>query len=201
VKRIFSILFILVLGLSFSLVTSVAAVAAKPPDKGIDQWGYNYQARIFNGLFGNADENRPGDGNPDTYLGSSTDSYGYYDTDSNFHEVLVNVAGTHLVMKWSEAWHMAVFGLDNTRYNGDEEPWNDRAWLINRVEGTGKVYDTEGNVIYDGHLSILSRIRWVGDTTGYTNPIWGQFAVIQKVISGQGLGVLEVPSGFCGPLP
>jgi len=95
----------------------------------------------------------------------------------------------------------AVFGPDNIRYNGDEEPWNEDAWLINRVEGTGTMYDTEGNVIYDGHLSILSRIRWVGDTTGYTNPIWGQFAVIHKVFSGQGRGVLEIPSGFGSPLP
>ena len=169
---------------------------------GFDEWGYNYQARIFNGLFGNADENRPcGDGTPDTFCGASMDSYGYYDTDGDFHEVLVNVAGTHLIMKWSKAWHMAVFGPDNIRYNGDEEDWNEDAWLTNHVEGTGTIYDTEGNVIYAGHLTILSRIRWVGDTTGYINPLWGQFAVIQKVIGGQGQVFAETPCGFGGPLP
>ena len=166
---------------------------------GFDEWGYNYQARIFNGLFGNADENRPGDLNPDTYLGASTDSYGYNDTDGNFHEVVVNVAGTHLIMKWSKAWHMAVFGDDNIRYNGDEEDWNKDAWLTNHVNGTGTIYDTEGNEIYSGRITILCKIKWVGDTTGYTNPIWGQMAVVQKVINGQGVVFLEIPPGWGTP--
>ena len=180
-------------------------MAGKPASVGFDQFGYNYQARLFNGLFGNADENRPGDGNPDTYLGASTDSYGYYDADGDFHAVVVDVAGTHLIMQWSEAWHMAVFGPDNLRYNGDEILWSvagQDAWLTNHVEGTGTIYDIDGvTVIYQGRLTILSKIRWVGDTTGYTNPIWGQFAVIQKVISGPGQVFLEVPCGFSAPLP
>ncbi len=166
---------------------------------GFDKWGYNYQARIFNGLFGNADENRPGDLNPDTYLGASTDSYGYFDSDGNPHEVLVNVAGTHLIMKWSKAWHMAVFGPNNIRYDGDEDPMNEDAWLTNHVNGTGTIYDTEGNEIYSGRITILSKIKWVGDTTGYTNPIWGEMAVVQKVINGQGVVFLEIPPGWGTP--
>ena len=199
-KKLFSVLLALVLVLSFSLVTAVPAAAAKPVGKGFDQYGYNYQARIFNGLFGNADENRPGDENPDTYLGESTDSYGYDDKDGNYHEVIVNVAGSHLVMKWSEVWHMAVFGPDGIRYNGDEEPWGEGAWCTNHVVGTGTIYDIdEETVIYQGHLTILSKIKWVGDTTGYTNPIWGEMAVIQKVVFNQGAAFLEIPCGF-GPV-
>ena len=199
-RKILSVLLTLVLVLSFSLMTVVPVEAAKPADKGFDQWGYNYQARIFNGLFGNSDENRPGDNNPDTYLGSSTNSYGYKDTDGNFHEILVDVAGSHLVMKWSEVWHMAVFGPDGIRYNNDEEPWGQGAWCTNHVEGTGTIYDIDGTtIIYQGHLTILSKIKWVGDTTGYTNPIWGEMAVIQKVVSKQGAVFLEIPCGL-GPV-
>lgn len=191
----------LMVALLVLLLTAAPVMAGQPSGKGPDQYGYNYQARLFNGLFGNADENRTcGDGDPDTFCGASTDSYGYYDTEGFFHEVLVNVAGAHLNMKWSEAWHMAVFGPDNIRGGGDTEPWNPDAWLTNNVEGSGTIYDTDGTtVLYQGHLTVLSKIRWVGDTTGYTNPIWGQFAVLQKVISGPGL-FIEIPCGFGEPL-
>lgn len=130
---------------------------------------------------------------------ASTDSYGYFDSDGNPHEVLVNVAGTHLIMKWSKAWHMAVFGPNNIRYDGDEDPMNEDAWLTNHVNGTGTIYDTEGNEIYSGRITILSKIKWVGDTTGYTNPIWGEMAVVQKVINGQGVVFLEIPPGWGTP--
>ncbi|MCW3974788.1 MAG: hypothetical protein NWE86_00905 [Candidatus Bathyarchaeota archaeon] len=163
---------------------------------GFDQYGYNYKARIFNGLFGNSDENRAsGDGDPDTFFGSTTDSYGFYDFEGNYHEVLVDVAGAHLVMKWSWAWHMAVFGPDNIRYNGDEEPWNEDAWCTNHVVGTGTIHAPDGSIIYQGKLTILSKIVWVGDTAGYTNPIWGQFAIVQKEVNGQGihLSFMEIP--------
>lgn len=167
-----------------------------------DQWGYNYQALLFNGLFGNADENRPGDGNPDTYLWKTTDEYSFYDADGNYHKVLINVKGSKLVMKWSKVWHMAVFGPDNVRYNGDEQPWGPGAWCTNHVVGTGTIYNTNGTPLYEGKMTILSKISWVGDTTGYMNPIWGQMAVTLKVVSAQGvhLGFHETPAGF-GAVP
>ena len=173
------------------------AVSAKS-NGAFDEYGYNYQARIFNGRFGNADENRPaGDGNPDTYFGDSTNSFGYYDEDGVYHQVLINVADSHLVMKWSKGWHMAVFGPDNERGSGDEEPWGPGAWCTNHVEGTGTVYDTDGTtVIYQGHVTVLSKICWVGDTSDYTNPIWGTMAVVHKVFLGQGIVFHETPAGF-----
>ena len=185
---------------TFFIALMICPVMARGTGGAFDQWGYNYQARIFNGLFGNADENRPeGDGDPDRFCGSSTDSYGFYDDEGNYHEVLVDVKGAHLVMKWSKVWHLAVFGPDNIRKNGDEEPWGEGAWCTNHVVGDGVIYDIdEVTIIYEGKMTILSKIVWVGDTTGYTNPIWGQFAVIQKVICGQGehLLFLENPAGF-----
>ena len=197
---------------TFFIALMICPVMARGTRGAFDQWGYNYTARIFNGPFGYADENRPGDGNIDTYLGRSTDSYGFYDDEGYYHHVLVDVKGAHLVMKWSEVWHMAVFGPDGIRYNGDELPWGPDAWCTNHVVGTGKIYDavdlgdtdpedydfSEVSIIYEGKMTILSKIVWVGDTTGYTNPIWGQFAVIQKVICGQGehLLFLENPAEF-----
>ncbi len=176
------------------LVLSSVSVLAQGA---VDQYGYNYTARLFNGPFGDADR----DSDPDTYYGNPTDSYGYYDTDGNYHEVLVTVAESQLRMKWSKAWQMAVFGPDGIRKNGDEKPWNASAWCTNHVEGTGTVYNVDGSVLYQGHLTILSTIRWVGDTSGYTNPIWGQFAVLHKVVGGQGETFAEIPTGFGAPLP
>lgn len=101
-------------------ITAGPALAQGPPDNtGFDEYGYNYKARIFNGLLGNADENRPGgDGNPDTLFDEDYDEFTF---DEDPCLIQIPVAGTHLVMKWSKAWHMAVFGPDGVRYNGDEE--------------------------------------------------------------------------------
>ena len=180
----------------------IPMVMAKPGkgNSGFDQWGYNYEARLFNGLFGFVDENRPsGDGNPNTIFGAATDSYGYNDA-TGYHEVLMDVAGSYLRMKWSKIWHMAVFGPDGIRNSGDEQPWGKGAWCTNHVEGTGTVYAVDGTIIYQGHMTVLSKIMWVGDTTGYPNPIWGMAAVIQKVVGGQGQVFLQTPAGF-GAVP
>lgn len=167
------------------LVTPVLANGA------FDQWGYNYTARIFNGPLGYADENRPGDGNIDTYLGSSTDDWSFTDSSSVPHEVIFNVAGTHLIMKWSLAWHMAVFGPDGIRYNGDEPSWQDavtqygEAWCTNHDIGSGTIDSTTHQ-----KMRGYSRIVWVGDTTGYTNPIWGQFAITHKIVNAPGTNLI-----------
>jgi len=156
-----------------------------------DQWGYNYEARIFNGLLGYADENRPGDGNPDTYLGSSTDNWSFTGNDGVYHQVIFNVAGTKLVMKWSTAWHMHVFGPDGIRYNGDELSWEDavaqygQAWCTNHDVGSGTI----DGVTYE-KMQGYSRIIWVGDTTGYTNPIWGTCAIVHKVVNAPGVAIV-----------
>ncbi len=81
-KKLFSVLMIAVLALNLA----TPALAAGP--KGFDEFGYNYQARLFNG---------PADG-VDRLLDNAVwgdDAY----------------ANDHLVMKWSKAW-------DDARFNG-----------------------------------------------------------------------------------
>ena len=45
-KKLMFVLMLLIL-----LAVPSTALAGKPDDKGFDQWGYNYQAHIFNGLY------------------------------------------------------------------------------------------------------------------------------------------------------
>ena len=174
-----------------ALVIALFLIPVVSAKSAFDQWGYNYTARIFNGPLGYADENRPGDGNIDTYLGSSTDTWSFTANDDVFHEVIFNVAGTKLVMKWSKAWHMHVFGPDGVRYNSDELSWEDavaqygEAWCTNHDVGSGEI----DGVTYE-KMRGYSRIVWVGDTTGYTNPIWGSCAVVHKVVNAPGVALV-----------
>jgi len=147
-------------------VAAVPAVA----DGGFDEFGYNYNARIFNGLLGNADENRPGgDGSPDTLFGADYDKF---DFAREPYLIQIPVAGTHLVMKWSKAWHMAVYGPDGVRYNGDEEPWNEDAWLTNTDVWT----DDDGRT----HTAFFY-VRW----TGSGGELWGQFTIVRCIVDGK----------------
>lgn len=78
---------------------------------GFDQFGYNYGARIFNGLADGVDRNLDG-----TVWGDST------------------YANDHLVMKWSKAW-------DDARFNGapwTPDAWETNEWNGN-VQGGSNV--------------------------------------------------------------
>ena len=158
-----------------------------------DQWGYNYDARIFNGPLGFYEENRPGgDGSPDTFFGIyTTDEWTFIANDDVEYEIFFNIAGTKLVMKWSEAWHMVIFGPNGIRKDGDELSWTDavaqygEAWCTNHDVGSGTIDD----VTYE-KMRGYSRIVWVGDTTGYTNPIWGSCAVVHKVVNAPGVAIV-----------
>jgi hypothetical protein len=100
---------------------------------GYDQYGYNYQAHMFNGTYDSSDRNLDG-----TYWGSTGDF-----VDDN------------LIMKWSDDW------LANVDCNGDHKL--DRGtsgislgWLTNQVEGD---YYVDG-VRY--HYTYFAKIVWVG---------------------------------------
>lgn len=111
---------ILALALVLMLVIAASAMAAKPADKGFDEFGYNYNARLFNGWDG------------------------YYDRDIEGGPV----PGTNdawLVMKWSKDWtpmidqpigawvtnHFTWFSNDydeGTWYGWDtREAWTDKS--------------------------------------------------------------------------
>jgi hypothetical protein len=155
------------------MLLSIFLVSAVAQD-GFDEFGYNFTARIFNGPLGNIDEHHGGgDGNPNTIYGEDTVSFGYSDVDG-YHKVLIYVEGAHAVVKCSK-------GLD---IGGQDEVGT---WVIYHIEGTGKIYDISGNVIYEGHLTIFFKDQFVCE---------GQYGITQFVINGQGIVVLEIPPGF-----
>ena len=153
------VLVVIVAVLVMGLTIPAMAMYPAGKGKGFDDLGYNYRARLFNGLLGNADDNRSsGDGNPDTLNGNAWEQ-DYIDVGGV--ECYVPVAGTHLVMKWNKDWDMAVFGPDGERSSGDELPWNTDAWMTNHDTWT----DTNGKK----HVAFLKVVR-VDDGSGN---LWG----------------------------
>lgn len=152
------------IAISMMLVTTTAVLGAKPTEDfwdiksgmitytdgvtpieiGYDQWGYNYQAHMFNGYYGNA-------GRPTTPVTS----------------------GTWLQMKWNDAWlsnkdykHDGDTLLD--RHYGFPTYMDSGAWLTNHQSGeytvTGK-YDIGGTLLYSGEVAGIS---------GWSDPwTWG----------------------------
>lgn len=91
----------LILALMLLLGLVATPVIAANTDKGFDKFGYNYQARLFNGKADGVDRVLDGKvwGDP-TY------------------------ANDHLVMKWSKAW-------DDARFNGapwGPDAWETNEW-------------------------------------------------------------------------
>lgn len=83
------------------LITSSPVLAAKPGNTGFDEFGYNYQARIFIGKADGVDRVLDG-----KVWGDAT------------------YANDHLVMKWSKAW-------DDARFHGapwSPEAWCSNEW-------------------------------------------------------------------------
>ena len=137
------------------LLISIGFVVAKPA-------GYNWKALVFVGTGMQYCDQRLGITEPsacEAAIGEDPDD--------------------HLVMKWSQAWHDAVFGPDNIRYSGDESPWTIDAWVNN--QWNGMVPGGSGG-------SYHSRIVWVGIPCNNANPnwrpggqcIWGQMEIIHK---------------------
>lgn len=91
----------------------VMPVYAAKSVTGFDEFGYNYQARLFNGKADGVDRVLDG-----TVWGDST------------------YANDHLVMKWSKAW-------DDARFNGapwTPDAWEDNEWNGAVPGGSGEVW-------------------------------------------------------------
>jgi len=153
------VLVVIVAVLVMGLTIPAMAMYPAGKGKGFDNLGYNYRARLFNGLLGNADDNRSGgDMDPNTLNGNAWDQ-DYIDVGGT--GCYVPVAGTHLVMKWNKAWDMAVFGPDGERDSGDELDWNTDPCMTNHDTWT----DAEGKK----HVAFL-KVVWVADGSGN---LWG----------------------------
>lgn len=130
--------------------------AGHPITTGFDQFGYNYQAHMFNGTYDSVDRILDG-----KYWGSTGD---YVDD--------------KLMMKWSDSWLANVDcnldgkldrGLENGAVGGTS-----LGWETNNVEGD---YDSDGDGTQDAHYTYFAKIVWVGP--GGT--LWGQYAIIEEV--------------------
>src|SRR3989344_1775656 len=98
---------------TFIIISLVFLMTAVSVSAGFDQFGYNYQARIF---VGSAD-------GVDRILDKAV--WG----DSTY-------ANDHLVMKWSKAW-------DDARFNDGEwtpDAWEDNEWNGKVPDGSGEVW-------------------------------------------------------------
>lgn len=91
------------------LIVPVIALAAG----GFDEFGYNYDARLFNGPADGVDRNLDG-----TVWGDPL------------------YANDHLVMKWSRAW-------DNARFHGGDwtcNAWENNQWNGQVPDGSGEIW-------------------------------------------------------------
>ncbi len=101
---------VFVLVLLALLVVPSTAMAGKPDGKGYDEWGYNYQANMFNGLYWNY--SRP---DPPCEPGTCA-------------------SDTLLIMKWSDEW----LNEDRVRCAGTPQQGSsacEGAWLTNHQRG------------------------------------------------------------------
>lgn len=161
--------YVVTLLVMLALVLTVSAVSAAPDGcvkiqsgtlqdslgntlvTGYDQFGYNYQAHMFNGTYDGSDRNLDG-----TYWGLTGD-----------------FVDDKLIMKWSDDW------LSTKDCNGDG--LLDRGtsgvslgWLTNHVIGD---YDSDGNGSQDATYTLFDKIVWVGPG----GSLWGQYEFIQEV--------------------
>lgn len=159
-----------------------AATGGQTLTTGYDQWGYNYQAHIFNGIYDNNPRTGDLSGSPWTDENCDEDApYGCID----------------LQMKWNDAW------LSNKDCDGDT--WLDRsspyigsgAWLTNHQSGSVSIFDDKGRektvhwtyfvkivaVPLESASCFADENLWCeSDGLSEIGPkLWGSFAIIQEV--------------------
>lgn len=127
-----------------------------PVVSGYDQFGYNYQAHMFNGTYDSSDRTIDG-----TYWGGTGD---YVDD--------------KLEMKWSDPWLANVDcdlngKLDRGLVDGVVGGVS-KGWLTNHINGD--YTDGDGNV---QHFTNFVKIVW----TGPGSPLWGQYTIVQEVLN------------------
>jgi hypothetical protein len=157
-----------------------------PITTGYDEWGYNYQAHMFNGYY--------------------CDAY----RDAAWCQPYKEIG---LMMKWNDAW-LSNKDCDSDglldRYYGFDSYIGSGAWLTNHqwgtyIDGLGeeinwnyfvKIVAAPADAYADGG------IWYTADGTEIGPEIWGAFAIIQQVENDPGLdshGILynsEAPTGF-----
>lgn len=146
---------------------TILDTADNPITLGVDQFGYNYQAHIFNGPYSSADR--------------STEPS---DPDAAFSNV-------KLQMKWNDAWLSNQDRDDDgklDRHYGFATYIGSGAWLTNHDSGVneeGKRWTYFVKIIaVPADAEKIDGIWYTANDTQIGPDIWGQFAVIQQVVTG-----------------
>lgn len=129
--------------------------AGNPLSVGFDQFGYNYQAHMFNGTYDSSDRVLDG-----LYWGDPAS---------------VDYADDSLIMKWSDPW------LANVDCNGDNKldrglvngvvGGTSLGWLTNQINGDY----TDVNGVH--HYTLFDKIVW----TGPGSLLWDEYTIVQEV--------------------
>lgn len=170
-------------------------LAGQPLTIGYDIYGYNYQAHLFNGTYANVYLGRDGfppyEGDTDAYLadnpGAESKWYWPYRDDK-------------LSMKWNDAW-LSNKDCDGDgaldRHYGYASYIGSGAWLTNHQSGgTGKdkwTYFVK-IVAAPADATVVNGVWYGADGTEIGQVIWGSFAIIQEVESGEGATYIS-PAG------
>lgn len=144
----------------FALLLSLSVVMAKPAGngQGYDEWGYNYQANLFNG------------------------KYCLFDRDATTY--CEDYPNDMLVMKWSDAWMTTKCGPDPTTgkevQRGCDKDCNcdgtSKGWVTNHI----KWYDEDGK-----QYNYFTKIVYLpGEECPDGYSIWGSYCVLQEVENG-----------------
>ncbi len=155
--------------------------ANNPVQLGYDQYGYNYQAHLFNGYYGNY--SRP---------------------------AVPVTSGDSLIMKWNDAWMSNKDCNNDTkldRHYGHASYIGSGAWLTNH--GSGSYVDVDGNaqhwtyfvkIVAAPSSAVLTAGVWYSASGTEIGPaIWGAFAIVQEIYNDTGTGdhgvLYKSPSG------
>jgi len=141
-------------------------------ETGYDEWGYNYQAHLFNGYY--------------------CDAY----RDDAWCQAYKDVK---LSMKWNDAW-LSNKDCDGDglldRHNGFATYRGSGAWITNHQSGE---YELDGKIIKWNYFvkivaapldaDLIDGIWYNADGVEIGPVIWGEFAIIQQVENDPGAGI------------
>jgi hypothetical protein len=149
---------------------TITDVNGNPLTTGYDQWGYNYQAMMFNGLYDNY--SRP---------------------------AVPATEGDSLMMKWNDAWLSNKDCNDDgklDRHFGYASYKGSGAWLTNHMSGSYEVDGKTHKWTYFVKIVAVPLDAVNVGGTWYTSAggieigpaIWGVFAIIQEIYNDTGTG-------------
>lgn len=170
-------------------------LAGEPLQTGVDAYGYNYQGLKFDGSYANTYLGR--DGLP-PYMGD-TDAY-LAENPSAASKWYWPYRDVHLSMKWNDAW-IAKTDCDGDgaldRHYGYDQYLGSGAWLTNHMKGSedGEKWTYFTKIVAVPTTATETDNVWYDENGKEIGPeIWGEFATIQEVESGEGATYIS-PSG------